>query len=61
MHGRGDMCGGGHTWQGEVCMVGGHAWQGGMHGGGHVWGGVVGGMHAMHAPQTDTTATAYGE
>ena len=29
---QGDMCGGGHAWQGEVCMAGEHAWQGNMHG-----------------------------
>ena len=33
---------GGRAWQGKVCMVGGCALQGGMHGrGGHAWWGCV--------------------
>ena len=28
---------GGHVWWWLGGVVGGHAWQGGMHGGGHVW------------------------
>ena len=55
MHGRGAcvvgacVLGGvrGRGMHGEVCMAGGHAWQGDMHGSGAC---VAGGMHAMHAP-----------
>ena len=60
------MCGrvGMHSWGAHdrgTCVVGGHAWQGGVHGRGCISGGVcgrgacmVGGMHGMCVPLVDT-------
>ena len=58
VHGGGAcMAGRGHAWAGAACVAGGHAWgvcmAGGVHG--------RGGMHDMHAPRADTTATTYGQ
>ena len=56
---------GGHVWQRGACVAGGIA---GEHGRGCAWQegmcgrGVHGrGMHAVHTPLSDTTATAYGQ
>ena len=56
VHGREVCMAGGHVWQGGVCGRGACV-AGGLHGRGHVWQGgcMAGGMHATHVPHPNTT------